>query len=123
MASAAGVQASEGDVTDGFFFAQQTPAGWNAKNPDGTSRCNAAGRSLGTTRAGDGPAGGLAKDTERHCLVVCVRRDFKVVFGERMGKRGGITFHRFTTRAIGQRAQRDGGMPCAVRFSRHYAAG
>ena len=72
-----GSQASEGDVTDGFFFAQQTPAGRNAKNPDGTSRCNAARRSLGTTRAGDGPAGGLAKDTEQPCPVVWVRREFQ----------------------------------------------
>jgi hypothetical protein len=58
------VQASKGAVPEGFFFAQQT-LGATAKNPDGTNRCHAEGRSPGTTRAGAGPAGGLAKEIER----------------------------------------------------------
>jgi hypothetical protein len=34
------------------------------------------------------------------------------LFGERMGKRGGITFQCFATRAIGQGAERGGDMSC-----------
>jgi hypothetical protein len=90
-------------VTDGFFFAQQTRVGRNAKNPDGTSRCNAAGRSLGRTRAGDGPAGGLAKDTEQPCPVVCVRRDFTVVLGNEWGRGRASRFN------ASQREQSGGG--------------
>ena len=56
-------------------------AGRNAKNPDGTSRLQCRkGAALGTTRAGDGAAGNLAKDTEQGCPVGA-RQRFKAVRG------------------------------------------
>lgn len=63
------VQASEGAVTDGFFFAprkaqpgaEQTHRGGTRKIRAGTSRCNAGGRSPWTTRAAGDAGGGLAK--------------------------------------------------------------
>ncbi len=63
-ATAAEVRASKGAVPEGFFFAQQT-LGVTAKNPDGTSRCNAAGRRPVDDQSGAGPAGGLAKEIEQ----------------------------------------------------------
>jgi hypothetical protein len=56
-------------------------AGRNAKNPDGTSRCNAAGRSPWTSTAGDEPVGGLAKDTEQLCPGRGAHERFKAVRG------------------------------------------
>jgi len=56
-------------------------AGRHAKNPDGISRCNAAGRSLGTTRAGDEPAGGLANETKQGCPVEGAHERLKAVRG------------------------------------------
>ena len=79
--TAAGVQASKGAVTEGFSLRSKPLAGRNAKNPDGISRCNAAGRSPWTTRAGDGPAGGLAKDTEQRCPVEVRMSIFKAIRG------------------------------------------
>jgi hypothetical protein len=62
-------KASEGAVTEGFFFAQQTHRGEERKIRTAQAVAMPQGAARWTTRAGGGPAGGLAKDTEQ-CRMV-----------------------------------------------------
>ena len=85
--TAAGVQASEGDVTDGFFFAQQTPCG-SEREKSGRHKPLPCRRA----KPGDDQSGRRTRrrlgerQPEQRCPVVHGRRDFKVVVGERMGE-------------------------------------
>jgi hypothetical protein len=56
-------------VTEGFFFAQQTHRGEERKIRMAQAVAMPQGAARWTTRAGGGPAGGLAKDTEQ-CRMV-----------------------------------------------------
>lgn len=91
--------ASKGAVREGLFFAQQTPCGALAKNPEGTSRCNAAGAywPRGLPRADGGPGGGLAKGTERTSVVRSKVRMLEHKCNLRKaGETGtGVTFRRY----------------------------
>ncbi len=52
-------------MTEGFFFAQQTHRGEERKIRTAQAVAMPQGAARWTTRAGGGPAGGLAKDTEQ----------------------------------------------------------
>ena len=63
--TAAEAQASKGPVPEGFFFAQQTHLGRQRKIPTAQAVATPEGAAPGTTRAGAGPAGDLAKKIEQ----------------------------------------------------------
>jgi len=118
-----GSQASEGDVTDGFFFAQQTLRGGTRKIRMAQAVAMPQGAAWGRPERATDPEAAWRKTRNnaiRSCGYVEISRWF---LGNEWGSAAGITFQCFATIAIWRRAQHDGGMPGAEKFSRHYEAG